>query len=184
MDSSVYWYGQKSPQVEPLQTPVSSEAVIVGGGIAGLTCAQALAERGVDVALVEQAFCGAGASGKSSGFVTPDSELDLSHLVAHYGEARGQELWEFARSSSPARPERFGRSSRWSIVRTLHSAIARRCTTGRLSRRSWARASTRVASATPAPSGSMPLRTAARSATPLVHYRNLLTRSSISVEHR
>ena len=98
MDPSVYWYGQRIPQVEPLRTTVSSEVVIVGGGIAGLTCAQALAERGIDVALVEQAFCGSGASGKSSGFVTPDSELDLSDLVANYGEACGQELWEFARS--------------------------------------------------------------------------------------
>jgi gamma-glutamylputrescine oxidase len=52
----------------------------------------------VDVAVVEQAFCGAGASGKSSGFVTQDSELDLSHLIGNYGEARGQELWEFAQS--------------------------------------------------------------------------------------
>jgi gamma-glutamylputrescine oxidase len=98
MDSSVYWYGHRIPQVEPLRTTVNSEVVIVGGGIAGLTCAQALAERGVDVALVEQAFCGSGASGKSSGFITPDSELELSDLVANYGDACGQELWEFARS--------------------------------------------------------------------------------------
>lgn len=98
MDWSVYWYGQKQPQVDSLRTTVSSEVVVVGGGIAGLTCAQALAERGVDVAVVEQAFCGAGASGKSSGFITPDSELELSDLVRHYGEARGQELWEFAKS--------------------------------------------------------------------------------------
>ena len=71
---------------------------MVGGGIAGLTCAQALAERGVNVAVVEQAFCGAGASGKSSGFITPDSELELSDLVGNYGESRGRDLWEFARS--------------------------------------------------------------------------------------
>ena len=98
MDSSVYWFTQKGPQGEPLRSTVSSEVVVVGGGIAGLTCAQALAERGVEVTLVEQAFCGAGASGKSSGFITPDSELELSDLVANYGEARGQALWEFAKS--------------------------------------------------------------------------------------
>jgi len=98
MDTSVYWFKQKRPQGEPLRSTVSSEVVVVGGGIAGLTCAQALAERGVEVTVVEQAFCGAGASGKSSGFITPDSELDLSDLVANYGEARGQALWEFAKS--------------------------------------------------------------------------------------
>ena len=98
MDPSVYWLNQKRPEGEPLRTSVSSEAVVVGGGIAGLTCAQALIDRGVEVTVIEQAFCGGGASGKSSGFITPDSELDLSDIVANYGEARGQALWEFAKS--------------------------------------------------------------------------------------
>ena len=98
MDTSVYWFEQKRPQGEPLRSTVSSEVVVVGGGIAGLTCAHAFAERGVEVTVVEQAFCGAGASGKSSGFITPDSELDLSDLVSNYGEAHGQALWEFAKS--------------------------------------------------------------------------------------
>lgn len=98
MDTSVYWFKPKRQESEPLERTVSSEVVVVGGGIAGLTCAQALAERGVVVTVVEQAFCGAGASGRSSGFITPDSELDLSDLVANYGEAGGQALWEFAKS--------------------------------------------------------------------------------------
>jgi gamma-glutamylputrescine oxidase len=98
MDFSAYWYGHTRPQVDALQATVSSEVVVVGGGIAGLTCAQVLAGRGVDVVVVERAFCGAGASGKSSGFITPDSELELSDLVRHYGDARGQELWEFAKA--------------------------------------------------------------------------------------
>jgi gamma-glutamylputrescine oxidase len=98
MDSSVYWFGRNRPPIQPLQSSTAAEVVVVGGGIAGLTCAHALAERGREVALVEQAFCGAGASGRSSGFVTPDSELDFSDLVAHYGPAAGRTLWEFARS--------------------------------------------------------------------------------------
>jgi gamma-glutamylputrescine oxidase len=98
MDDSVYWYGGKTPRVEALRGAVRSEVVVVGGGMAGLTCAQTLAARGIEVTVLEQAFCGAGASGKTSGFITPDSELELSDLVANYGERRGQALWEFARS--------------------------------------------------------------------------------------
>jgi gamma-glutamylputrescine oxidase len=98
MDSSVYWFGLNSPPIQPLRSSTASEVVVVGGGIAGLTCAHALAERGREVVLVEQAFCGAGASGRSSGFVTPDSELDLSDLVGRHGPATGRTLWEFARS--------------------------------------------------------------------------------------
>jgi gamma-glutamylputrescine oxidase len=72
--------------------------VVVGGGLGGLTCAHALVDRGVDVALLERAFCGAGASGRTSGFITPDSELELSDLVANYGQPQGQALWEFAKA--------------------------------------------------------------------------------------
>jgi gamma-glutamylputrescine oxidase len=106
MDLSVYWYGGRIPRVEPLRGAVKSEVVVVGGGIAGLTCAQTLAARTVEVTVVEKAFCGAGASGKTSGFITPDSELELSDLVSNYGERRGQELWEFAGSGL----ERIGRT--------------------------------------------------------------------------
>jgi gamma-glutamylputrescine oxidase len=98
MDQSVYWYGGRTPRAEPLRGAVSSEVVVVGGGIAGLTCAQTLAARGTEVTVVERAFCGSGASGKTSGFITPDSELELSDLVSNYGERRGQALWEFAKS--------------------------------------------------------------------------------------
>ena len=61
--------------------------------------AQALADRGVEAALVEQAFCGAGASGKSSGFITPDSELEsLRSRSRATAKEQGRELWEFAKS--------------------------------------------------------------------------------------
>ena len=96
MNPEVYWYGGTTPAVAPLAGDASSEVVVVGGGMAGLTCADALAERGLQVAVVERAFCGAGASGRTSGFVTPDSELALLDLVSVHGEARGRELWDFA----------------------------------------------------------------------------------------
>jgi len=98
MDSSVYWFQPQPSSLEPLRKNVSSEVVVVGGGIAGLTCADALSARGIDVTLVEQAFCGGGASGTSSGFITPDSELELSDLTGQFGPSRGQALWEFARA--------------------------------------------------------------------------------------
>jgi len=97
-DLSVYWQAGAAPTVARLRGTASAEVVVVGGGMAGLTCAHRLAERGVEVALVEQAWCGAGASGKTSGFITPDSELALVDLVTRHGEARGLQLWEFARS--------------------------------------------------------------------------------------
>ncbi|PSP68717.1 FAD-dependent oxidoreductase [Halobacteriales archaeon QS_1_69_70] len=59
------------------------EAVIVGGGIVGLSSAVALAERGVDVALYEQGSLGSGSTARAAGgirsqFTTPvNVELSL-----------------------------------------------------------------------------------------------------------
>lgn len=63
--------------------------------MAGLSCAQAMRERGADVVLVEREVCGAGASGMSSGFITPDSEIELSSLMETYGSEQARVMWEF-----------------------------------------------------------------------------------------
>jgi gamma-glutamylputrescine oxidase len=92
----VFWYQGKTPHGTPLERDLSVDAVVVGGGMAGLTCAQFLRMGGLSVALLEKGFCGAGASGKSSGFITPASELELSEVIRNFGIDRARELWSFA----------------------------------------------------------------------------------------
>ena len=72
--------------------------------MAGLTCAQFLREGGLSVALLEKGFCGAGASGKSSGFITPASELELSELIAHFGIEPGPRAVGLCRGRRRAHP--------------------------------------------------------------------------------
>ncbi|KKW47587.1 MAG: FAD dependent oxidoreductase [Parcubacteria group bacterium GW2011_GWA1_59_11] len=93
--AETYWYTRKKPEVRPLVSDLDAEVLVIGGGMAGLSCAQALREAGREVVVLEREFCGAGASGKSSGFITPDSELDLSALVRKFGPERAKELREF-----------------------------------------------------------------------------------------
>ncbi len=76
----------------------TADVVVVGGGMAGLSCADQLADRGASVVLLEKDFCGAGASGKTSGFITPDSELELSDLIRNRGPEKARQLWEFVSS--------------------------------------------------------------------------------------
>ena len=45
--------------------------------------------------LLEKEVCGSGASGRSSGFITPDSEMELSSLIRSRGVERAKRLWEF-----------------------------------------------------------------------------------------
>jgi len=92
-----FWYLQRNPG-EPLRNEIKTNIVVIGGGMAGLSAAQSFADKGLAVVLVEKSFCGAGASGKSSGFITPASELSLQDLIVVYGQDNAQKLWEFARS--------------------------------------------------------------------------------------
>ena len=96
--SQVYWYQQRARprrELPPLAGNAEVEMIVVGGGVAGLTCAHALSEQGHKVLMLERSFCGAGASGRSSGFITPDSEMELSDLVRSRGLERARRLWEF-----------------------------------------------------------------------------------------
>ncbi len=90
----VFWYLNCNNIATPLMDDIVTEIVVVGGGMAGLTAAQEFAQKGCKVVVIEKNFCGAGASGKSSGFITPDSELSLFELVRCFGEDVGKKLWK------------------------------------------------------------------------------------------
>jgi gamma-glutamylputrescine oxidase len=98
----VYWYTLKNPVIKQLTHDTQVDVAVVGGGAAGLAAAYAFGRRGLSVALLEREFCGAGASGKSSGFISPDSELEVANLTSRLGNAQAQQLWDFSRSGVEA----------------------------------------------------------------------------------
>jgi gamma-glutamylputrescine oxidase len=89
----VFWYLNAESSAKPLTHDITTDVVVIGGGMAGLTTAQAFREKGYKVVLIEKNYCGAGASGKSSGFITPDSELSLFELTRMFGAGVGKKLW-------------------------------------------------------------------------------------------
>jgi gamma-glutamylputrescine oxidase len=92
-----YWYLNHSI-CKPLTQDITTDVVVIGGGMSGLSAAQAFHKKGLSVVLLEKNFCGSGASGKSSGFITPNSELSLYTLIDDYGQAEAKKLWDFASS--------------------------------------------------------------------------------------
>lgn len=94
--SQTYWYINKLGSTPQLRQSKKADIVIIGGGMAGLTAAQSFQEKGRSVILLEQFFCGAGATGKSSGFITPDSELELNHFITLFGVEQAKKIWQFA----------------------------------------------------------------------------------------
>jgi gamma-glutamylputrescine oxidase len=89
----VFWY-LKRDAIKPRMQNMEVDVAIIGGGMAGLSAAQAFHKRGKKVALFEQYYCGAGASGKSSGFITPNAELSLTDFIARYGAHTAKSIWD------------------------------------------------------------------------------------------
>jgi gamma-glutamylputrescine oxidase len=87
-----FWYLARQ-EIGPLRNNLEADVVVIGGGMAGITAAQAFAQKGKKVVLLEAYFCGAGASGKSSGFITPNGEIGLSEFVRRYGVEGGLAIW-------------------------------------------------------------------------------------------
>ena len=78
----------------PLTGRRSVNVCIMGGGLAGLSTALGLAERGVtDVAVLEAEQVGFGASGRNGGFVFGGYSLDCADLLKTLGPARARELY-------------------------------------------------------------------------------------------
>jgi gamma-glutamylputrescine oxidase len=77
----------------PLRKNLKCDVAVVGGGMSGIMAAAEFIGRGLSVILLERNILGGSSTGRSAGFLTPDSELELSQLMRRYGDAGAKELW-------------------------------------------------------------------------------------------
>ncbi|MBT7757602.1 MAG: FAD-binding oxidoreductase, partial [Rhodospirillaceae bacterium] len=77
----------------PLEGVARADVCVVGGGLAGLSTALDLAERGRSVVLVEAHRVGWGASGRNGGFVSAGFSKSLRTLESRLGREHAQELY-------------------------------------------------------------------------------------------
>jgi gamma-glutamylputrescine oxidase len=89
-----FWYTKRNAP-KPCRTNLDVDIAIIGGGMAGLSAAQAFSNKGKQVVLLEQYYCGSGATGKSSGFITPNAELSFTDFIHKYNETAAHTIWDF-----------------------------------------------------------------------------------------
>lgn len=68
------------------------QVIVVGGGYAGLSAAASLAEAGVEVAVLEQYYCGYGASARNAGHLTPTIGKDIPSLLLMFKKDKVKQL--------------------------------------------------------------------------------------------
>lgn len=81
------WHGSSDKTSFPqLDSDLTADAVIVGGGIAGLTTAYLLKQSGLSVVVLEKNIVAAGSSGKTTGKVTSQHNLIYAKLTKAHGK--------------------------------------------------------------------------------------------------
>lgn len=95
-----WWYttllGTPTHFANPLLEHIETDVLVIGAGMAGLHAAKRLAEAGRQVVVLERNICGGSSTGKSAGFLTPDSELELHQLLRRYGLEDAKQVWSMA----------------------------------------------------------------------------------------
>jgi len=96
------WYAATADPLEPqpsLQESVNCDVCIIGAGFTGLSAALSLAERGIDVVLLDAHRIGWGASGRNGGQLGSGQRVDQDDLEKQYGVATAHALWGLAQAS-------------------------------------------------------------------------------------
>jgi gamma-glutamylputrescine oxidase len=91
-----YYARTHSPGADrpPLAGDLETDVAVIGGGLAGLSAALSLVERGhKDVAVIEANRVGWGASGRNGGFVSPGFAGGMKALIRRFGPDRARELY-------------------------------------------------------------------------------------------
>ena len=99
-----------------LQGHVDADVAIVGGGLAGLSAAIELADRGYSVALLEARQVGWGASGRNGGQAIAGLACDQSVIESQLGREASRRVWDMTLESIRLigeRRERFGIECDW-----------------------------------------------------------------------
>ena len=110
------WPLVASEPAQPLDDLPVADVLVIGGGLAGLSVAIELADRGRQVVLLEAVRVGAGASGRNGGQVLPGLACDLEVIERQVGQQDAGRIWTMtleALDVLAARRERFCIDDEW-----------------------------------------------------------------------
>lgn len=92
-DPETFYHTAAARKAFTAQLPAETETLVIGGGLAGLTTAEALAGKGRAVTVIEARSVGWGASGRNGGFVSAGFAEGMDAVAARVGEADAVTLY-------------------------------------------------------------------------------------------
>jgi gamma-glutamylputrescine oxidase len=88
-----YWLDEPYDPRPPLDGRIEAEACVIGAGVAGLSCALALARAGVQTVVLERDTVAGGASGRNGGFLLAGVAPFYSAARERYGRERARRMY-------------------------------------------------------------------------------------------
>lgn len=99
MNTQPLWAHAEIPRFEELQTDLTVDTLVIGGGITGVTTAHLLSAAGLRVALVERDAIAGGDTGHTTAHLTYMTDTRLSDLVSSNGTAAARVAWQAGEAS-------------------------------------------------------------------------------------
>jgi glycine/D-amino acid oxidase-like deaminating enzyme len=88
-----YWLDVPYTPRPALEEAVEAEACVVGGGVAGLSCARRLAQHGIETIVLERGTVAGGASGRNGGFLLAGTAVFHNDARERYGTERARAMY-------------------------------------------------------------------------------------------
>ena len=93
-DTTPYWQSVTAPRFPSLDRDLVVDAVVIGGGLTGVTAAYLLKKAGLSVALVERGRIGQGETSHTTAHLTGVTDLSYPELIKSFGESHAQAIWD------------------------------------------------------------------------------------------
>ena len=92
-DGVPFWLDEDYAPRPALDGRVETEACVIGAGVAGLSCALALARHGIETVVLERSTVAAGASGRNGGFLLAGPAAFYPDARERYGHDRARRIY-------------------------------------------------------------------------------------------
>ena len=97
MEATTSLWIREAPELDSESQPLpdSTDVVVIGGGVAGVSAALALARGGADVVLLEAGRIAGRASGRNDGQLLLGLGEHYNRIVGQFGRDGARKLWDF-----------------------------------------------------------------------------------------